>query len=162
MIYIIRCVKCLKLYVGETKQTLKQRITQHISSIKQQTGTPVSQHFNSPGHNLNDFSFFGLQSNNGWSDSKRKNVENFWIAKLNTLSLFGLNKDLNNYPTKYITLPFKGPNSTPNSLRQYLGENIKPCFTTGSPLKVTFNHKHRIASQAELLGLTPPLGIYTQ
>ena len=162
IIYVIRCKKCSKLYIGETKQTLKCRITQHISSIKRKIPTPVSEHFNGEGHSIKDFTFFGLLNNISWSDSKIKIIETHWINKLHTLNPNGLNKDTNKNSIRYITLPFKGSNSVPMSLRQYLNKNVKTCFTTGSSLKVYFNHKHRTASEGQIDGLTPNISMYTQ
>lgn len=144
-IYIIFCQKCSLLYVGETKNAVKQRISQHLSTIKLKYQTPVSLHFNSENHCINDFRFFVLTNNNSWSKIKRKSVENNWIKKLNTLTPNGINVDTNKISNKFVTLPFKGRSSIPKSLKEFLNDSTKTCYTTGSPLRVVFNHKHNIA-----------------
>jgi hypothetical protein len=144
-IYIIFCQKCSLLYVGETKNSVKQRMSQHLSNVKLKYQTPVSLHFNSENHSIDDFRFFVLTNNIFWSRNKRKSVENSWIKKLNTLTPNGINVDTNKVCNKFVTLPFKGRNSIPLSLKEFLNDNTKTCFTTGSPLRVVFNHKHNIA-----------------
>jgi hypothetical protein len=144
-IYIIVCLKCQLKYVGETSRTVKERIGQHLSTIRLKYDTPISEHFNQIGHSIEDFRFFALISNPHWSDEKRKFTENKWIDKLQTLKPKGINTDTNKLYTKYITVPFKGRVSLPNSLHPFIESNIKPSFTTGVPLRVSFNHKHKIA-----------------
>jgi len=144
-IYVIDCKKCQLKYVGETSRKVKERICQHVSNIKLKYATPVSEHFNSLDHNLTDFTFFIIGNNTGWSDLKRKTVENNWIKKLGTLKPLGMNSDLNKIPTNFITVPFKGNKSLPGSFQNILGGHVKPSFTTGLPLRVTFHHKHQIA-----------------
>jgi hypothetical protein len=121
------------------------RISSHLSSIRLKYTTPVSDHFNQVDHSLSDCKFFGLLSNSNWSDIKRKSVENKWITKLNTLAPTGINKVVNRNITKFVTIPFKGKNSVPISLSQFIDDCNVTSFTTGSPLRVSFNHKHSIA-----------------
>jgi hypothetical protein len=144
-IYVIYCQKCPLLYVGETKNSVKQRMSQHLSTIKLKYQTPVSLHFNSENHSIDDFRFFVLTNNISWTKTKRKSVENNWIKKLNTLTPNGINVDTNKLYNKFVTLPFKGRSSIPTSLKEFLNDSTKTCYTTGSPLRVVFNHKHSIA-----------------
>ena len=46
IIYIIECTKCNEYYLGETSQTLKQRLTAHLSDIRNELDKPVAEHFN--------------------------------------------------------------------------------------------------------------------
>ena len=147
VIYIIECQKCLHKYVGETSRSVKERICQHLSNIRLKSETPVSEHFNQNDHSISDFKFFALINNSLWSDSKRKLAENKWIDKLNTLKPKGMNCDVNKVRTKFVTIPFKGRNSMPNSLHSLIDESTKAAFTTGLPLRVSLNHKHKIARQ---------------
>ncbi len=63
LIYIIKCVKCKYFYVGETQNTAKIRINQHLNNIKNFTPyvnvkSEIAEHFNQKGHILiNDFRF---------------------------------------------------------------------------------------------------------
>ena len=58
-----------------------------------------------------------------------------------------MNLDINKIKSKFITVPYRGFKSLPNSLQEILNDETKPSFTTGSPLRVSFNHKHQIARQ---------------
>jgi UDP-N-acetylglucosamine transferase subunit ALG13 len=143
-VYCIVCNVCNKVYVGETKNSVKQRLQQHLSTIRLKYDTPVSQHFNSENHSINDVKFFAICHNPNWSVNKRRSVENQWISKLNSLTPNGINIDRNIINNKFVTFPFKG-RSLPPSISPYMSESIKPCFTSGTPLRVIFNHTHRIA-----------------
>jgi transposase InsO family protein len=96
------------VHVGETSQTLHERTTRHRSDIKLSKSTPVATHFNGacqPFH----FSITALeQVKEGERDLSsddilarlekkedilaRRQREQFWIERLNTLSPHGLNK----------------------------------------------------------------------
>jgi hypothetical protein len=145
VIYVVQCNFCSQKYVGETCNSVKLRITQHLSNIRTKRSTPVSDHFNQPDHSITDFRFFALVNNTNWSDSKRKAVENKWILKLGTRTPNGINKDLNHVTNIFITVPFKGRCSVPSTLSVFLNESNKTCFTSGAPLRVNFSHKHMIA-----------------
>jgi hypothetical protein len=145
VVYAIECKVCHKFYVGETQHSAKQRLSQHLSNIKLKYDTPVSKHFNSEGHSINDLNFFVIAQNSNWSIKKRRFVENQWISKLNALSPNGINADRNILNNKYITIPFKGGRCVPPSLTQYLNDSVKACFTNGTPMRVIFNHAHKIA-----------------
>ena len=55
VIYLIKCRKCHKQYVGETQNSLHICLISHCDDIKhRQTEKPVTGHFNSPGHSLDD------------------------------------------------------------------------------------------------------------
>ena len=60
VIYIIDCLKCSQKYVGETSQSIKKRFSAHLSQIRLKYETPVSDHFNSVGHSIDDLKVFGL------------------------------------------------------------------------------------------------------
>ena len=50
---IIECTKCNEYYVGETSQTLTQRLTAHLSDIRNELDKPVAEHFNDIYHSVN-------------------------------------------------------------------------------------------------------------
>lgn len=62
LIYCIKCKKCKKQYVAQTKRTLKERINEHITSVKREhLKTEVSRHFCDPNHNgIDDMEIFVL------------------------------------------------------------------------------------------------------
>ena len=72
VVYAVHCKKCKHIvYVGETETMLKDRIQNHLSDIrtcKKKYDKPVSIHFNSKGHSIDDFIFAGIEI------SKKKNT----------------------------------------------------------------------------------------
>jgi hypothetical protein len=51
------------VYVGETETMLKDRIQNHLSDIRtfKKYGKPVSIHFNSKDHSIDDFRYAGIE-----------------------------------------------------------------------------------------------------
>lgn len=93
-VYIIFCVKCDQKYVGETKNSLSVRLTQHRYNIKNKkdTHTLIVQHFLR--HDLSSLRIAGLQTSPVWTDWERKKVEKRWIFLLGTREPYGLNMKL--------------------------------------------------------------------
>ena len=95
LIYLIRCKKDCPgaWYIGETKQTLRERMTGHRQSIARKDSTlPIPSHFNSAGHSVEDMKVCVLRG--GLSQTKpRRTEEQRLIAKFRTHSE-GLNRDL--------------------------------------------------------------------
>jgi len=52
VIYIITCSYCKKIYVGETGRSLRDRLNDHKSAIKNKLRTPIGVHFNLPNHSF--------------------------------------------------------------------------------------------------------------
>lgn len=90
-VYLIFCSKCNIKYVGETKNTLSMRITQHRYNIRnrKELDTPLVVHFLL--HGLASVRMAGLQKNILWTDRERKNKERHWVRLLGTRVPFGLN-----------------------------------------------------------------------
>ena len=92
VIYLIYCNTCGVQYVGETKNTLRMRMTQHRSAIKtKKVDQPVAKHFNLPNHSIANLRVIAIDQNNSWTDKSRKAKENFWELNLKTTVPFGLN-----------------------------------------------------------------------
>ena len=62
VIYLITCKKCKAQYVGQTHKKCANRMTSHKYDIAHfpDTLTNVSEHFNSPGHSVQDFFFMPI------------------------------------------------------------------------------------------------------
>lgn len=91
LVYGIICKACGKIYVGETKNSLKERLKQHIYLIKKpKKHTILYEHFWT--HGLANFSILGLEKGRNWNYKRRRGTENKWIEKLNTIHPFGLNE----------------------------------------------------------------------
>lgn len=90
-VYLIFCVKCGIQYVGETKNSISLRMTQHRYNIKnrRERQTPLVEHFIS--HSYKSLRVAGLERNALWTDWERKKVERRWIYRLDTKEPDGLN-----------------------------------------------------------------------
>lgn len=90
LVYCITCEFCGKMYVGETGNTLLNRLKQHIYSIeKGRLSTPLVQHFQT--HCLQYLSITGIQTCVTWTEGQRRRQESLWIQKLKTMVPMGLN-----------------------------------------------------------------------
>ena len=91
VVYLITCQKCKKQYVGQTGRQLKNRIQNHIYYTKQNKETTGS-HFNLPGHSQSNISVQVIEKVFPNTPNFRLEREDFWIKKINTTFLKGLNK----------------------------------------------------------------------
>ena len=92
VVYAIQCLSCAKIYIGETKRRLGDRFVEHRrDTINNKANSPVAQHFNSAGHNLEDMSVMVLVECQ--SDEERKHKEMRLIYDLGTQDPIGLNVD---------------------------------------------------------------------
>jgi len=98
LVYLITCNKCKKQYVGETGRTLRDRLNDHRSAIKNKSKTPISVHFNLPNHSVLDLSILPIEliKNTSNTSNCRRSREQFWQVKLNSLFPNGIN----NTPTE--------------------------------------------------------------
>jgi hypothetical protein len=89
------CHVCGSQYVGESVQPFNKRKNGHRSDLTKKTLLPVSQHFVSPGHSLDDFGIskiYIIDHNPSWKENQRQKRESFWIRELQTLHPEGINK----------------------------------------------------------------------
>ena len=99
MVYLIRC-PCGLAYVGKTTRQLKQRMSEHKSSIRRNDREyPVAVHFNDCKHDISTFRFIGIEQvplprRGGDHDHLLKQREAYWIFTLQTLHPKGLNDEL--------------------------------------------------------------------
>jgi hypothetical protein len=102
VVYIIKCKKCPYFYIGQTSKTVKDRIYQHLNSIRSfklfVKHTPVSNHFNLIDHDISDFSFYIFNIN------LSKNLRLFTESKLIKLFNFCNKKLLNINLSPYINI----------------------------------------------------------
>ena len=93
VVYLIMCKTCHKLYVGQTKNRLKQRLKQHLYNIGHENinkTTHLYLHFRT--HGPENLLISGLESVATWSTAQRLAAEKRWIKKLNTKIPTGLNE----------------------------------------------------------------------
>lgn len=94
LIYLITCDKCKKQYVGETGRTLRDRLNDHRSAIKNKQKTPIAVHFNQPGHSVLCLRITPIElvkTNLSNPVTARHNRERYWQQKLKTLYPLGIN-----------------------------------------------------------------------
>lgn len=103
VVYVLSCQKCNLQYVGETSLTIRNRLSGHLYTIRNNDDTPVSKHFNSIPHTIeNDLKIHSIQKTHG--APHRKSSESDWIRKLETLSPSGLNQQY--APANSFNIPF--------------------------------------------------------
>ena len=103
IVYLITCTRCHKQYVGKTNNTLRERISQHRSSIKVKQVRYISKHFNLEHHSLDNLKVQVIDTINSNNLSDLHQLEVYWIDKLNTLQPKGLNVNTENTPTHVTT-----------------------------------------------------------
>ena len=55
IIQCITCIKCCKLYIGETDRRLSNKFAEHLRSARNNdVDKPVSRHFNAANHSISD------------------------------------------------------------------------------------------------------------
>ena len=98
LIYCISCKTCNLQYVGQTKNTIKQRFSKHFGNITTPATTdPIGRHFSAQDHRkLKDISihileFISAPSNSQSGQRLRDEHERKWIHRLMTTSPLGLN-----------------------------------------------------------------------
>ena len=98
LVYLITCQKCKHQYVGETGRTLRDRLNDHRSAIKNKSSTPIGIHFNKEGHSVRDLSITPIELIKDTTNSTktRRDREQHWKTKLNTLFPRGINNTPSN------------------------------------------------------------------
>lgn len=98
VVYLIRC-PCGIGYVGKTSRQLKQRISEHKSSIRRKDmNYPVAAHFVTLNHDVTSLRFCGIEKvtlppRGGDIELLLQRRELFWIYTLQTLSPKGMNDE---------------------------------------------------------------------
>lgn len=98
VVYIIRC-PCGLLYVGETTQRVKDRISKHKSTIRcENLLLPIPAHFKSAKQSIAQLRFqvveqVPLPRRGGNRVTLLKKRESYWIHELKTIQPFGLNRE---------------------------------------------------------------------
>ena len=106
VIYLIECTLCKIQYVGKAETPFNIQLNNHKKDANSNNtkAIPASIHFKQPGHNFNKHVKFTLieQINNTINTDidtikiRLKRREDFCILKLDTLTLIGLNEELDN------------------------------------------------------------------
>jgi hypothetical protein len=86
VIYIIHCTLCNTNYVGMTTNTIKQRIHNHLSCIRNWRNTSVANHFITAGHDIDRHFRVGIIDQASGNNENTAIREGFWIHQLRTVS----------------------------------------------------------------------------
>ena len=91
VLYAISCNLCSKaIYIGETSNSIRQRMNGHRSDIKHNRNKSVAKHFNKPDHTLDNLAV--IQKVKGKTKQQREVEEQKIIFKLDCVNQ-GLNRD---------------------------------------------------------------------
>lgn len=91
-IYLIQCGRCGIQYVGETRNSLRTRLSHHRYNVNRghKRNTHLVKHFQR--HGVRFLNLLGLQHDPSWTTSQRRKEEGKWIRKLNSTFPNGLNE----------------------------------------------------------------------
>ena len=130
-IYLIYCNLCGLIYVGESSEPLRRRISSHIHNIRKSSDHPISKHFNNNNHNLSNFQFICIDSTPN-SIVSRRNTECKYIIRLKPL----INCLSSNIPKHmYSVFPYSHKTALLNSKLKSIITDCKifTCFKRISP-----------------------------
>jgi hypothetical protein len=94
VIYLITCQICKLQYVGETGNSLRQRLRAHRHDIKANNLTPIGMHFNKTNHTFLDLNIIVIEILNTKTIYDRRSREFYWQLRLGTIFPKGLNYSL--------------------------------------------------------------------
>ena len=100
-IYLMECVLCKMQYVGKAETAFNLRLTNHRKDSNKPNSILACNHFQEQGCNFNKHGKFiiikRLVNLHSSKEALREMLvirENFWILKLKTLVVFGLNQEI--------------------------------------------------------------------
>jgi hypothetical protein len=91
IIYVISCEFCHKQYVGQTNQSLKNRLNNHRSNINCNIPTAVGLHFNQPGHKISHLKIMPIYLLNTDAKLERLMKEKSFMLLFETFYPKGIN-----------------------------------------------------------------------
>ena len=84
IVYCIFCNKsgCDQIYVGQSQRELKQRFSEHKTSVRTQAKKVVGQHFNGPGHSIFNMEVAAIEQVFSKDKQTIEKRESMWIEYL--------------------------------------------------------------------------------
>ena len=90
VVYLVDCHVCVSQYVGESVQPFNKRMNAHRSDLTKKTlRLPVSQHFVSPEHSLEDFGRSKINiidHNLSWKENQRQKKREFLYPRVTNIT----------------------------------------------------------------------------
>ena len=83
LVYVIFCKKenCKQIYIGKTERKLKERLAEHLNSVKKNEKNVIGQHFNGPGHSLANLEITAIEKIFSRGTQTILKRESLWINK---------------------------------------------------------------------------------
>ena len=101
-VYVIYCLLCQKVYTGETRQTIKDRIYQHLRTVikfhKFFNNTEIGDHFNRKGHNYENHLRVFVFKNSLINEDERRDFKQHIIGIYKFCGTIPINRKI--YKTK--------------------------------------------------------------
>ena len=105
VIYSLPCVMCKIQYVENSQTSFNIRLNNHRKDMKKPSAVEACKHFNNNEHTFSEHDRFIIiellrNINTPFTETLKLRLrkrEKFWIKKLKTLTLYGLNQELNWY-----------------------------------------------------------------
>ena len=93
VVYCLKCDKnnCRQIYIGQTQRTLKERFSEHKTSVRTHTKNSIGEHFNLPGHSVTNMKILALEKVKQQGTQIIEKRESFWINQLEA-EFKGLNR----------------------------------------------------------------------
>ena len=84
VVYCLLCNKhgCGKIYIGQSQRQLKERFSEHKTSVRKKSDNVVGQHFSGPGHDLENMEIIGIEKVFTKGKKFIEKRESMWIERL--------------------------------------------------------------------------------
>ena len=84
VVYCVHCNKerCQQIYVGYTERKLKERFSEHKSSVNTKKNNAIGDHFSGPGHTIANMNILALEKVFKPGVQIIEKRESYWINKL--------------------------------------------------------------------------------
>ena len=138
-IYLIHCAHCSIFYVGQTSNSVRTRIGQHLCDISlNRPGSPLASHFNST---CSPDAFKWCVLDRCFSQERRLQKETYWISTLKSLHPLGLNQVSGQAPQKLNLITY--PATCTARLNSFIRET---CREVNVPVRFSYKTDRNLKS----------------
>ena len=88
---MLECKKCKDQYIGQTKDSLRDRFTDHVGYVRRNENKATGIYFNQKGHSQSDMTISVLEQVKQKDRFYRESRESYWIEQFN-LKYEGMNR----------------------------------------------------------------------
>lgn len=139
-VYVIQCSLCSATYVGQTGNTLRQRLSEHLRRVADpNTSTELYRHFR---HHEASSSLRVFAVEHCVSEEKRLTRESLWIRRFRSVTPEGLNTAPSSVPPKVNLITYKASctalvNNAIKEACRAENFNVRLCYKADKNLKNT-------------------------